>query len=119
MLRLFVTFWAVMAAAGLVTELLFQGAGWIPHPHGAVAEHARFSWNYTTFLNFVFLGVFAVLYWLHRNQQRLGGGAGYAIDPVCGMQVRTANAPASTVRDDERFYFCSDHCRERFERARN
>jgi YHS domain-containing protein len=35
------------------------------------------------------------------------------------MQVRTRNAPASALRDDERFYFCSDHCRERFERARH
>jgi uncharacterized membrane protein YraQ (UPF0718 family)/YHS domain-containing protein len=117
MLRLLVTFWAVMSAAGLVTELIFQGAGLLPHAaHGEVA-HARFAWNYTTFLNIVFLVVFAILYWLYRNRERFGGGHGYAIDPICGMQVQTANAPASITHDGQRVYFCSDHCRERFEKT--
>jgi YHS domain-containing protein len=115
-MRLFVTFWAVMSAAGLITELLFDGLGWVPQAgHGEVV-HSRFAWNYTTFLNIVFLGVFGVLYWLYRNRARLGGGKSYAIDPICGMQVQISNAPASTVRDGKRVYFCSDHCRERFER---
>ena len=43
------------------------------------------------------------------------GGAGYAIDPVCGMQVRTADAPATAVHAGERHFFCSDGCREHFE----
>ena len=116
MLRLFLAFWAVMSAAGLLTELIFQGAGWIPHARGPAVVSANFEWNYTTFLNFAFLVVFAVLYWLHRNQKRFGGGEGYAIDPVCGMQVQTANAPASTMHEGERVYFCSDHCKERFEK---
>ena len=42
----------------------------------------------------MFLGVFARLYWLYRNRERFGGGDGYAIDPICGMQVEKANAPA-------------------------
>ncbi|HKN64276.1 MAG TPA: YHS domain-containing protein, partial [Gaiellaceae bacterium] len=46
---------------------------------------------------------------------RLGGGAGYAIDPVCGMQVEVANAAARSERDGVAVYFCSDHCRHRFE----
>jgi uncharacterized membrane protein YraQ (UPF0718 family)/YHS domain-containing protein len=116
-IRLLVAFWAVMSAAGLVTELIFSGAGWIPMSGHGEAVHTRFSWNYTTFLNFAFLVVFGVLYWLYRNRERFGGGHGYAIDPVCGMQVQTDNAPASVVRDGERVYFCSDHCRERFERT--
>jgi YHS domain-containing protein/uncharacterized membrane protein YraQ (UPF0718 family) len=116
-LRLLVTFWIVMSAAGAVTELIFQGAGWIPQPaHGQVV-HTRLEWNYTTFLNFVFLAVFGVLYWLYRNREKFGGGKGYAIDPICGMQVRTSDAPASTVRDGKRIYFCSDRCLERFERS--
>ncbi len=55
---------------------------------------AHFSWDYTTYLNIVFLVVFAVLYWAYRNRDRLGAGGGYALDPVCGMQVEIANAPA-------------------------
>jgi YHS domain-containing protein len=104
-----------MAAAGLIVEGLFTVAGLVPtdRPETIVSEH--FSWNYTTFLNIIFLGVFGVLYWLRRNRARFGGGVGYAFDPVCGMQVRTANAPATATVDHRRFYFCSDHCRERFE----
>ena len=41
-------------------------------------------------------------------------GHGYARDPMCGMQVETANAVASVVLDGQRVYFCSDHCKQRF-----
>jgi uncharacterized membrane protein YraQ (UPF0718 family)/YHS domain-containing protein len=117
-IRLTLTFWAVMSLAGLIVEGLFSAFGAIPEsrPREIVATH--FEWNYTTFLNIVFVGVFAVLFWLYRNRERLGGGKGYAIDPVCGMQVRTADAPATAVHGGQRFLFCSDGCRERFERDR-
>jgi uncharacterized membrane protein YraQ (UPF0718 family)/YHS domain-containing protein len=117
-IRLTLTFWAVMSAAGLIVEGLFSALGAVPatRPREIVATH--FAWNYTTFLNIVFIGVFAVLYWLYRNRERLGGGQGYAIDPVCGMQVRTADAPATAVQAGERFFFCSDGCRDHFERSR-
>jgi uncharacterized membrane protein YraQ (UPF0718 family)/YHS domain-containing protein len=116
-IRLFLAFYAVMAVAGLIVEGLFSVLGAIrgERPERIVSTH--FQWNYTTFLNIVFLGVFAVLYWLHRNSAKLGGGKGYAIDPVCGMQVQTANAPAHTQRDGHEYWFCSDHCRQRFETA--
>ncbi|MHB1505043.1 MAG: YHS domain-containing protein [Acidimicrobiales bacterium] len=44
----------------------------------------------------------------------MGGGAGYAIDPVCGMQVERANAPATDSYEDRPYFFCSDRCAERF-----
>jgi uncharacterized membrane protein YraQ (UPF0718 family)/YHS domain-containing protein len=110
------TFWAVMAAAGLIVEGIFSGLDLIPstRPHDVV--HTEFEWNYTTFLNIAFAVVFAVLYWLYRNRERLGGGEGYAFDPVCGMQVRTADAPATRHRDGQQVWFCSDHCAHRFDR---
>jgi len=114
-LRLFLTFYAVMAAAGLIVEGLFSLLGGIPKDRPETIVETRFQWNYTTFLNIVFLGVFAVLYWLYRNRERLGGGLGYAIDPVCGMQVQTANAPAHASHRGATFSFCSDRCLERFE----
>ena len=114
-IRLFFTFYAVMAAAGLAVEGLFVLFGAIPKTRPERIVETHFQWNYTTFLNIAFLGVFAVLYWLHRNRARLGGGQGYAIDPVCGMQVQTANAPAHATHDGTTFWFCSDRCRERFE----
>ncbi len=114
-LRLLVLFWGVMSAAGLAVEYLFRAAGLVPSTRPAQVAPAAFHWNYTTFLNIAFLLVFALLWWLARNQQRLGGGAGYAIDPVCGMQVQTAHAAGRVDYDGETFYFCSDRCRQRFE----
>ncbi len=113
-LRLLGVFRTVMAGAGLATEAIFTAAGIVPtvRPLRVVTEHV--SLDYTTVLNIVFLVVFAVLYWAYRNRERLGGGAGYAIDPVCGMQVERANAPATASYEGQRFFFCSDRCAERF-----
>jgi hypothetical protein len=44
-----------------------------------------FQWKYTTFLNIAFIAVGGELCWLYRNRDRLGGGVGYAVDPVCGL----------------------------------
>jgi uncharacterized protein len=114
-LRLLGLFWAVMAAAGLVVEGLFNVAGLIPQHRSQTIAPTHFQWNYTTFLNVAFLAVFALLYWLYRNQGRLGGGVGYAVDPVCGMQVRTADAPARSSVDGHPVWFCSDRCQGRFD----
>jgi len=114
-LRMLAVFWGVMALAGLVTEGIFTVSGIVPTTRPAQIAPAHFEWNYTTYLNIVFIGLFAVLYWTYRNRERLGGGSGYALDPVCGMQVETANAPASTMHQGHRVYFCSDHCRFKFE----
>ncbi len=114
-LRLFFWFYAVMATAGLITEGLFSVAGLIPSSRPDNIVTTQFEWNYTTFLNILTLALFAVLYWLYRNRARLGGGEGYAFDPVCGMQVETANAPARATHAGHTSHFCSDGCRERFE----
>jgi uncharacterized protein len=115
MLRMLSVFWLVISLAGLLTEGIFAAAGLVPatRPVQVVADH--FSWNYTTILNFVFLGLFGLLYWTYRNRDRLGGGERYATDPVCGMQVEIALAPASTVHQGRRAHFCSDRCRLRFD----
>jgi YHS domain-containing protein/uncharacterized membrane protein YraQ (UPF0718 family) len=113
-LRILSAFWLVMAAAGLATEYLFAGAGLVPAGRPAQVVQPSFQWNYTTYLNLVFLSVFGMLLWLYRNRQRLGGGFGYAIDPVCGMQVERQLAPASARSGAETYFFCSDRCRDRF-----
>ena len=115
MARMLLVFWCVMSVAGLVTEVIFRAAGLVPAVRPTPVAPAHFSWDYTTYLNIVFLAVFALAYWAYRNRARFGGDNGYAIDVVCGMQVEVANAPASTVLAGKRFYFCSDRCRVRFE----
>ena len=62
-LYLLVTSYAVMAAAGLVTDLLFRSVGLVPRIHHALVVEAGVTWNYTTILNIVFLGLAAALVW--------------------------------------------------------
>jgi len=114
-LRMLVLFWATMSAAGLAVEAIFSAAGLVPHsrPRQVVAPH--FALDYTTFLNVAFLVVFVAVVWLARHRERFGGGVGYATDPVCGMQVQTANAPARRVHAGRTFYFCCDGCAARFD----
>ena len=101
--------------AGLTVEGLFQPARLDPDTSARPrSSPTHFEWNYTTVLNIVFLAVLGVLYWLYRNRDQLGGGEGYAIDPVCGMQVRTADAPAQAVVAGTTYYFCGDGCRDAF-----
>jgi uncharacterized protein len=114
MLKMLAVFWAVMSAAGLITEVIFRAAGIVPAVRPTVIAPAHFAWNYTTYLNIVFLAVFAVLYWLYRNRDRLSGSSGSAEDPVCGMRVDPANAPAMANRNGHQLYFCSDRCANRF-----
>ena len=114
MLRMLAVFWAVMAIAGLTTEGIFRAAGLMPGRHPVSIAPDRFAWNYTSYLNVAFLAIFALSYWAYRHRDQLGGGAGYARDPVCGMQVETANAPAKITHQGQPLYFCSDHCALRF-----
>jgi hypothetical protein len=114
MLRMLALFWLVMSAAGLVTEGLFRAAGLVPTHRSTTIAPEHVAWNATTILNLVFLALFGVLLWLSRQRQRFGGGRGYALDPVCGMQVDVAQAPATATFQGHRYWFCSDHCAHRF-----
>ena len=38
------------------------------------------------------------------------------IDPVCGMEVEEASAAAEVEYQGNRYYFCSDSCKEAFVR---
>jgi uncharacterized membrane protein YraQ (UPF0718 family)/YHS domain-containing protein len=114
-LRMVAVFWAVMSAAGLITEGIFRATGLVPSVRPTQVAPSHFSWNYTTYLNIAFLALFGLGYWASRHRERFGGGHGYAEDPVCGMQVETAHAPATVLSSGRRFYFCSDRCAQRFE----
>jgi len=58
---LFATFYAAMALAGLLVELLFGALGLIPHERTALVVEPSLSLNYTTVLNFLFLALAGVL----------------------------------------------------------
>jgi len=115
--KLLAVFWATMSAAGLATEYLFRWAGIAPAARtgqSPMPGQDVWAWNYTTILDIAALAAFVGLYWLYRNRERLGGGTGYAKDPVCGMQVQLAQAPASARAGGTTYHFCSDRCQHRF-----
>jgi len=60
---LFVTFYAAMALAALIVELLFAGLGLIPSQRSAQVVEASIRWNYTTWLNIIFLALGMLLVW--------------------------------------------------------
>jgi uncharacterized membrane protein YraQ (UPF0718 family) len=68
---LLATFYLTMVAAGLIVEFVFQGLGLVPHGRHAKVVQASVTFNYTSVLNIIFLGVAAVLIWRYF---RHGGG---------------------------------------------
>jgi hypothetical protein len=62
-LRILITFYVAMAAAAFVIEALFGVLGLIPQERHARVVEDSISWNYTTWLNMVFLLVAALLVW--------------------------------------------------------
>jgi uncharacterized membrane protein YraQ (UPF0718 family)/YHS domain-containing protein len=106
--------WAVMSIGGLVTELLFRGAHVVPHIRHAKPVSTGFRWNVTTYLDIVFLVVFAVVWWLARHRDSYGESDRYAVDPTCGMQVEKAHPGATATVAGVTSYFCSDGCQAAF-----
>jgi uncharacterized protein len=82
---LLATFYATMAAAGLIVEFLFQGLGLTRTQRNAKVEMANIHWNYTTVLNIIFLAVAVVLVW---RFVRTGGL------PMLRMMNKPLEAPA-------------------------
>ncbi|MGH3194105.1 MAG: hypothetical protein ACRDOL_43960, partial [Streptosporangiaceae bacterium] len=54
-------FYAAMVLAGYAIEFLFGGLGLVPAQRAARVSAAGISWNYTTYLNIVFLLLGAAL----------------------------------------------------------
>jgi uncharacterized membrane protein YraQ (UPF0718 family) len=52
-----------MASAAYIVELIFGIAGLVPQHYSAQIIEAQITWNYTTWLNIVFLGLAARLVW--------------------------------------------------------
>jgi uncharacterized protein len=55
--------YAAMAGAAYIVELIFGIAGLVPQHRSAQIVEAQIAWNYTTWLNIVFLGLAALLVW--------------------------------------------------------
>ena len=60
---LLVTFYAAMVAAAFVVDIAFGALGLIPQARNARLVELSITWNYTTWLNIVFLALAALLSW--------------------------------------------------------
>jgi uncharacterized protein len=78
---LLVTFYTAMAVAAFVVEIAFGSLGLIPQGRNALVVEAAITWNYTTWLNIIFLLLAAALV---RRFMRTGGPE----------MLRMMNAPA-------------------------
>jgi YHS domain-containing protein/uncharacterized membrane protein YraQ (UPF0718 family) len=112
--RLVAVLWFAMSAAGLLTEVIMRASGGVPdhRPQLVVPEH--FAWDYTTVLNIVAIIAFLLLIRAARGGRQARADDAYAIDPVCGMQVEKAHAPASYDDGGTCIYFCSERCHDHY-----
>jgi len=124
-----------MALAGFLIGGLFQLLGLVPTNHHVTVFETQPTWNYTTFLDIVFLLLMTVLAWRffttggvemlrsmehsHDSHGNAGGAMEHqlsAIDPVCGMTVNPEKTQHRSVHEGKTYYFCSGGCRESFEK---
>jgi uncharacterized membrane protein YraQ (UPF0718 family)/YHS domain-containing protein len=111
--RLVGVMWLAMSTAGLLTEMIMRAVGGVPGRPTSVMSSGRYAWDHTTVLNIIALVVFAaVVYYAKRTAP--DATTTHAIDPVCGMQVEKAHAPATYDHGEAITYFCSEHCRDHY-----
>jgi uncharacterized membrane protein YraQ (UPF0718 family)/YHS domain-containing protein len=123
--------YVAMALAGFLIGGAFHLLGLTPTNHHVTVFETTPTWNYTTFLDIVFLVLMALMAWrffatggpdmiramAHPPQEKESQPkATLAIDPVCGMSVDTSNAGPRSVHDGKTYYFCSAGCKESFDR---
>jgi len=107
--RLVAIMFASMVLAALAVDGIFTALGLVPTKRPSIDSISSrgISWNYTTFLNIVFLAVAVVLVGLTLRRG--------ARDPVCGMTVdRHAGKPTATYLG-RTYYFCGEGCKAKFD----
>ena len=120
--------YVAMALAGFLIGEAFKLLGLAPTNHHVTVFETTPTWNYTTFLDIIFLVLMVVLAWRffttggpdmlrtmsHPHQE--DDHAAPAIDPVCGMTVDPSKPGPRSVHEGKTYYFCSAGCKESFER---
>jgi uncharacterized protein len=110
-LKIFGLFYFAMAIAGIATELIFRGFGVNPQTRNLPSSTMSPTLNYATYLNVASVILAIGTWWLARKRTT---GSGVAVDPVCGMQVRTSDAAASSTIEGAEYFFCAERCQSRF-----
>ena len=112
-LRMSFLFWAIMSTSGLITQGIFSLLKLIPSDSHRQMSMSHFGWNYTTILDLIFLIIFGVVFWFYKSRD-VNEDSEFAQDPICGMQVRKDDAPASVEFEGTIYYFCMEGCKESF-----
>jgi uncharacterized membrane protein YraQ (UPF0718 family)/YHS domain-containing protein len=118
-IRMVLLFWFVISVSGLITEGIFTLLKRVPPHRNVLASGNHFGLNATTILNAIALLLAGAIYYLYRTS-RTRAGAGvqsvseFAQDPICGMQVRKSDAPATYFDGTTMHYFCMEGCKESF-----
>ena len=101
---------ATMVAAALIVDGIFSALDLVPthRPSIESISEREIAWNYTTVLNIVFVLVAGALVALTLRRG--------AKDPVCGMTV-DRRTPHTSTYEGKTVYFCSAHCKKRFDEA--
>ena len=106
-LRITALMFVTMVAAALIVDGMFSVVNLIPEARPTTEEiFGSIEVDYKLALNAVALVVFAALIYLTVRRG--------VTDPVCGMKVDLAKA-LHLEREGRAYFFCSEHCRDRFE----
>ena len=118
-LKLVLTFWFVMSLSGMLTEAIFNLLNLTPERMSAMEmSMTHFGVNATTILNGIALLLFAAVVFFHLTRPDSAEDSEFGTDPICGMQVRKSDAPASAEVDGVMYYFCMDGCKASFLKQR-
>jgi uncharacterized membrane protein YraQ (UPF0718 family)/YHS domain-containing protein len=112
-LKMLGAFWLIMSLSGFVTEGVFYLLHQIPSHRITMMSGKHFGWNATTYLNALALAITGVIYYYYKNPPK-NEISDFAQDPICGMQVRKSDAPATYKHLGETLYFCMEGCKETF-----
>ena len=113
--KLSLAFWAIISISGVATEGIFNLLGLVPERMnmGAMSS-THIGVNATTILNLLALAVFGGVIYLYASRPTQEENGDFAIDPICGMQVRKSDAPAKAEVAGTMYYFCMDGCKKSF-----
>ena len=107
--RIVAIMFATIVLAALAVDGIFSATGLVPTHRPSIDSITSrgIEWNYTTALNIVAFLVFGLLLALTMRRGET--------DPVCGMTVDRHKTAHTSRRDGKVVYFCSAHCKARFE----
>jgi YHS domain-containing protein len=106
-LRITALMFVTMVLAALIIDVVFDGLGLIPASRPSTKDvFGNVELDYKFALNLLATAIFVTLFALTIRRG--------ATDPECGMTVDRAKA-VTADRGGQKLYFCSDHCRARFD----